>query len=214
MKKLWEQWKNSKRMKATVVIGSMVLVMLIMSCLMLPKDTEILDDDIPLSEYAGPTVYYEEEALVRGQEVEIDVKVCGLPGQYPAASFEMVFPKNKLEFIGIRQGNLEITNTRTGEVMIPKWQFNVENANHTGIISTMYLDMTAEENPIDGALVGENKDVLFRLVFRVKDSSNVGESLVLKTKQATFAAIDEDNSLAIYKSNINTPDGSYEVKAE
>lgn len=214
MKKLWEQWKNSKRMKVITAIGSMVLVSVVAGCLILRENVEILDEVTPLSGYTGPIVYYEEEALVRGQEVEIDVKASGLTGQYPAASFEISFNKNKLEFIEIRQGNLEITNTKNGDVTIPEWQFHAENANHTGTISTMYLDMTAEENPIDGTLVEVNKDVLFRVVFRVKDSCNIGETLVLSTNQATFAAIDETESLATYKSNINAPEGTFIVQEE
>lgn len=213
MKKLWERWKNSKTMKLITAVAGVSFV-LVVGYLFLKNDVEIPDESTPLSGYMGPTVYYEEETLVRGQEVEIDVKVSGLQGQYPAASFEIEFNKNKLEFVGIRQGNLEITNTKTGDITIPEWQFHAENANHTGTISTMYLDMTAEENPIDGALVGENKNVLFRVVFRIKDSCNEGEKLVLSTKQATFAAVDENDSLATYKSNINTPEGSFTVQAE
>ena len=213
MKKLWERWKSSKMIKMITAIAGVVIVVSV-SILLLQNDVEIIEESTPLSGYIGPTVYYEEETFVRGQEVEVDVKVLGLPGQYPAASFEIAFNKNKLEFIGIRQGNMEIINTRTGEVMIPEWQFHVENANHTGTISTMYLDMTAEENPIDGTLIEENKDVLFRLVFRVKDSCNEKESLVLSTKQATFAAIDETQSLAMYKNNISTPEGMFVVQTD
>lgn len=217
MKKKWEQllgqWKNNKITKGITIVVGMVIIVAI-GCLLWQNDVEILEEDTPLSGYVGPTVYYEEETAIRGQEIEIDVKASGLLGQYPAASFEITFNKNKLEFVGIRQGNLEISNTKTGEVTIPEWQFHVEKANHTGVINTMYLDMTAEENPIDGTMIAENTDVLFRLVFRVKDSCNAGEKLELNTKQATFAAIDEANSLATYKSNISTPQGILLIQAE
>lgn len=213
MKKLWERWKSSKMAKIVTAVAGVVIVVSV-SSLLLQHDVEIPEESTPLSGYIGPTIYYEEENFVRGQEVEVDVKVSGLPGQYPAASFEIAFNKNKLEFIGIRQGNIEMINTRTGDVTIPEWQFHAENANHTGTISTMYLDMTAEENPIDGTLVDENRDVLFRLVFRVRDSCNAEESLVLSTKQATFAAIDETQSLAMYKNNIATPEGVFVVQVD
>lgn len=157
-----------------------------------------------------PKLYFKDAELKRGKEVEIDVKLSNLKGEYPAASFEIVFDKNKMEFLEIRQGSMEIVNKNSGEIDIPEWQFSVEAANRNGSISTMFLDMTAGDNPLMQAK-DKASDVLFRLVFRVKDSCSKGEKLQLTFKQATFAALDEKDSLAIYKNNIKIKRGSFKV---
>ena len=211
MKKIWEKWKKSKKCKiVTAVIIAAVAISGV--CLKMGVgNVSILDDDTPLSVGTGPMIYYEQADMVRGQEVMIDVKLTGLKGNYPAASFQIDFDRNKLEFLEIRQGNIEIQNVKTGETLIPEWSFSPESANNKGSIKTMYLDMTGEENPISGSLLNGDKDVLFRLVFRVKDSCNEGETLNLVTKQATFAAVDESQSLAVNKENIAAPNGVFNV---
>lgn len=209
MKKLWETIKTNK--KARFFLAAFAVVVIGICVCFFSGQITIRDGEIALSGGIGPTVYYGEAQFIRGGEVTVDVKLSDLQGDYPAASFQIDFDKNKLEFIGIRQGNIVITNTKTGDTAIPEWQFNKDTANNKGTISTMYLDMTAENNPISGNALSADADVLFRLVFRVKDSCNDGETLTLTTSQATFAAIDEKDSIAVYKNNINVPAGSFTV---
>lgn len=211
MKKVWEKWRTNKKMKI-VTVAVFVAVVILGICLKTGVgNVSIMDGDTPLSSGTEPMIYYGQANMVRGQEVMIDVKLSGLPGNYPAASFQIDFDRNKLEFLEIRQGNIEINNIKTGETLIPEWSFSPESANNKGSIKTMYLDMTGEENPISGSLLNSDKDVLFRLVFRVKDSCNADETLTLVTNQATFAAVDESQSLAVNKNNIAAPNGVFTV---
>ena len=201
----WDGPEREVCMKKKLCIGAaaaIAAVTLIVLCIVLRRGGVAA---------GGPKLYYGQAQLCRGQEAEIDVKLKGLEGEYPAASFEIAFDRNKLEFLEVRQGNLEVTNLPTGETVIPEWQFSRENANSSGTVNLMYLDMTAGDNPISGESTGG--DVLFRLVFRVKDSCGEGETLTLTTEQATFAAVNEEDSLAVYKDNIAVPEGEFQVEA-
>ncbi|MBQ2115500.1 MAG: hypothetical protein II193_02810 [Lachnospiraceae bacterium] len=203
MKKLINLIKINKKVQ---IAGILAILLLAGAAFFLKGRIIIEDGEVALSNGLA-TIYYGDASLARGEEVCVDVKLSNFKGEYQAASFQINFDKNRLEFKEIRQGNIEIINKKSGEVVIPEWQYNADTANQKGTISTMYLDMTAEDNPICGSNVTSESDILFRLVFKVKDSYNEGDELTLKTLQATFAAIDENDSLAVYKSNINTPDG-------
>ena len=212
MRKWWTKWKEDKKIRILTIVA--VLAVIGIGIGLLSKRVVITEEGVALSGHTGPILYYGDAQMIRGKETAVDVKLSDLKGEYPAASFQIEFDKNKLEFLEIRQGNIEIWNKKTGETIIPEWQYNAENANRKGCISTMYLDMTAEDNPITGDNLTADSDVLFRVVFRVKDSCNDGEKLTLTTSQATFAAIEEADSIAIYKENINTPQGEYIVEVE
>lgn len=198
-----QKLKSGSRKRIVIVILAVAVIIAFMVFLWNRKVSE-----------SGPKVFYESAEMVRGEEVEIDVKVKGIEGFYPAVSLEIAFDKNKLEFLELRQGNMEVVNQTTGETVIPEWQFSKESANREGAVKTMYLDMTGGDNPVSGDAIEEGSDIMFRLVFRVKDSCNEGEELVLTTKQATFAALEEKDSLAVYKENISVPEKSYAVKAK
>lgn len=188
--------KFGKKKIITAAVLSIAVVSLLLWKVVLSGDAKIQID---------------KTQLVRGQTAEVDVKVSGLAGEYPAASFEIQFDKDKLEFLKINQGNMKITNQKNGESFLPEWSYNTKKANDTGNLSTMYLDTTAGDMPI----IQQRKNrTLFRLAFRVKESCDVGDKLKLNIHQATFAVADasKEHTVAMYNKNLIVQNRTFKVR--
>ena len=83
------------------------------------------------------------------EDIIIHAVLSKLPdNEYPAASVEIKFDNNKLEFVGISIGTMETYNDYDPErddeasYKIPQWSYNEEVANQEGIIKAIYLDTT------------------------------------------------------------------------
>lgn len=128
------------------------------------------------------------------EEIIIDVVLSDLPDRvYPAASLSVEFDKNKLEFLGTKQGTMMTLGDSTGDKTnynIPIWSSDVEVSNQLGRINTMYLDITGGNYAyvLEGFAKNES-DVLLRLCFKLRDSVQSGEVYDITVNDAVIATV-------------------------
>lgn len=127
---------------------------------------------------------------------------------YPAASFSISFDPEKLEFLGLDEGNVSVKHpgSKSGSVL-PEWSVNVDNSNETGQINIMYLDMTGGKYAFSKDLLQERDNVLLYLNFRLRGSVRQGDVYELCIDDAVFAASDEAESLAKTAGSLRTNNG-------
>lgn len=149
-------------------------------------------------------------------EIIIPAVLSKLPdNEYPAASVEIKFDNNKLEFVGISIGTMETYNDYDPErddeasYKIPQWSYNEEVANQEGVIKAMYLDTTAGKNAyVSSGFEKEKKDIPFQLIFKLKDSVIPNDELVIEIEEAVFATINGD----VDKTTLSTKDSYGKLK--
>ncbi len=145
-------------------------------------------------------------------EIVIPVKLSYLPsGIYPSASISVEFDKDKLEFIGIKDGTMENYSKE-----IPKWNVDVESSNKYGVINAIYLDESGGKNSYykSGFVKGE-KDTVLNLKFKLKDSVKQNDKLELTVSDAVFATINgdtDDKNLSTLKETMEVKNLTIEVK--
>ena len=150
------------------------------------------------------------------EEIIIPAVFSKLPdNEYPAASVEIKFDNNKLEFVGISIGTMETYNDYDPErddeasYKIPQWSYNEEVANQEGVIKAMYLDTTAGKNAyVSSGFEKEKKDIPFQLIFKLKDSVIPNDELVIEIEEAVFATINGD----VDKTTLSTKDSYGKLK--
>ncbi|WP_195988355.1 hypothetical protein [Clostridium sp. D53t1_180928_C8] len=150
------------------------------------------------------------------EEIIIPAVLSKLPdNEYPAASVEIKFDNNKLEFVGISIGTMETYNDYDQErddeasYKIPQWSYNEEVANQEGVIKAMYLDTTAGKNAyVSSGFEKEKKDIPFQLIFKLKDSVIPNDELVIEIEEAVFATINGD----VDKTTLSTKDSYGKLK--
>lgn len=145
----------------------------------------------------------------RTQEFTLDVTISALgEALYPAMSMRIAFDASRLEFLGVEEGNLFISDPENSSGQrLPEWSCNVENSNKTGLINIMYLDMTGGKHAFSKDLLAENNNVVLRLRFRLRGSARPGDVLDLIVEDAVFAASDETQSLAMTTGTLKTKNG-------
>lgn len=127
---------------------------------------------------------------------------------YPAASFSIRFDSSRLEFLGIEEGNVMITDAQSAAgYRLPEWSVNVEHSNEIGQINLMYLDMTGGKYAFTKDALDENGNILLHLLFRLRGSAQSGDIYELSFDDAVFAASDEESSLASSKDTLKTNNG-------
>lgn len=148
-------------------------------------------------------------SLSEGGEFTLDVTVSSLgTNLYPAASMSISFDPSRLEFIGIEEGNLPVSDDESESGRrLPEWSCNVQNSNITGSINILYLDMTGGKYAFSSDLFSEAENVVLRLVFRLRGSVGSGEVLDLIFEDAVFAASNEKKSLAMTTNTLKTRNG-------
>ncbi len=204
MKKI--ELSNKKRVRTLLILVLIgVLVLIVIMCFIKKKQK----DTNPPSKLFH--IALADAILLPGNYVTVDVIAGNFPGIYPAVSFELKFDPTQLEFIQLKQGNITIENQTMSSKILPEWSYEAALANRDGLIRTMYLDMTAGNAALQFEHLPEGKDVLFRIEFKVRDSCSKGETIPITFSQATFATIDESNSISIQKNNIVCKDGMYIV---
>ena len=200
-----EEKKNSK--KKTIIIVLLVLLALAVLAFFLFRDGGALS--------LAPAVTVETPNKMsrsdRG-EFTLDVTLSDLKeGElYPAASFSMNFDANKLEFLGLEEGNVLVPCEKkaNGAVTeLPKWGVNVERSNEIGQINVMYLDLTGGRQAFSKDLLPDGDRVLFRLKFKLRGSVQSGDIIEISFADAVFAASDEKDSLASVKNTLKTHSG-------
>lgn len=137
------------------------------------------------------------------EEFVVDVKLSDMgEALYPAASIIVTFDKNRLEFTGVKMGNVMVYDNfdpekeeGDAEMTIPLWNCNTELSNQTGEIRAMYLDMTGGKNAYAAAgFQADDQNTVLRLGFRLKDSVSEGDEIELAVEDAVFAASGGDES--------------------
>ena len=200
-----EEKKNSK--KKTIIIVLLVLLALAVPALFLFGDGGALS--------LAPAVTIETPNKMsrsdRG-EFTLDVTLSDLKeGElYPAASFSMNFDANKLEFLGLEEGNVLVPCEKkaNGAVTeLPDWGVNVGRSNEIGQINVMYLDLTGGRQAFSKDLLPDGDRVLFRLRFKLRGSVQSGDIIEISFADAVFAASDEKDSLASVKNTLKTHSG-------
>lgn len=78
---------------------------------------------------------------------------------------------------------------------IQEWIYNKDVANQEGIIKAMYLDTTALKNAYNVyGFKKKEKDILFQLVFKLKNSVIPKDKIDINIEEATFATISDNFS--------------------
>ena len=137
--------------------------------------------------------------LSETEEITLDITVSRFGKDiYPAASMSISFDPSRLEFMGIKEGNVFVTGTDEGVPQIlPEWSSNPVQANKSGKINLMYLDTTGGRKAFTKELLKEEDNVVLRLNFRLRGSLRRGDVCDLIFDDAVFASSDESKSLAM-----------------
>ncbi|MDD5933966.1 MAG: cohesin domain-containing protein [Clostridiales bacterium] len=198
--------------KIIYVLLSLILISIIVISVIviLKKDKSQDKGQISWNAYH---IALKKATFIPGETVCVDVEAGQFPGEYPALSFQFDFDPTQLEFLSLKQGNITIIEQSTQRKILPEWSYQKELANRDGKIRTMYLDMTAGEVPFKFDQLSEGKNVLFRIEFKVRDSCSTGDEVEISFGQATFATIDESNSLSMQKGNVKCHNGNYVVES-
>ena len=141
----------------------------------------------------------------------LDVTISELgDALYPAMSMSLRFDPSCLEFLGIEEGNVFVTDSRVGR-KLPQWSCNPEQCNKTGLINIMYLDLTGGKEAFSKNLLAEEDNVVLRLSFRLRGSARSGDVYDLIVEDAVFAASDERASLAMTQGTLKVKNGKIVV---
>lgn len=203
--------KGKKKWKVAGIVVVIAIAIIIAVCCIYKWNSQGMHETI-----AGkaPTLIVEtpQKISVSNQEIFVlDLLITELgEAWYPAASFSIGFDASRLEFMGVREGNVFVRNGITsGQNMqkLPEWNCNTKQCNETGIINIMYLDMTGGKNSFGQELLSEDDNVVLRLGFRLRGSARVGDVYDLIVEDAVFAASDETQSLSVLQDTLKTKDG-------
>ena len=150
-------------------------------------------------------------SLAGGGEILVDVTISDL-GEviYPAASASIRFDSSRLEFLGVREGNVFVRDGAGQD--LPQWSCGPARCNETGIINVMYLDLTGGTQAFDKQLLAAEGNVLLRLAFRLRGSARAGDVYDLTVEDAVFAASDEEESLAALRGTLLCQNGFITVE--
>ena len=137
----------------------------------------------------------------------VDVTISSLgEAVYPAMSMSISFDTDRLEFLGIEEGNVLISG-ENGQPVLPEWIYNTASCNQSGCINVMYLDMTGGQHAFSKELLAEEDHVILRLRFRLKEGVGAGDVMDLVVEDAVFAASDETESLAMNLDTLKVRNG-------
>ena len=200
--------KNENLLKKSVLIIGMILILLLISVAIFFS----LNGKAFFKGLFAPSITLVSPAPIESSnrnEIVVDVLVSDLPDNiYPAASISVDFDKNKLEFIGIKQGTMMTLGNKTGDKQtynIPIWSSDPEVSNNNGQINTMYLDMTGGKHAyVKEGFNKEDKNILLRLTFKLRDSVVSGENYKLTIRDAVIATVDNDTKRTSLASNQDT----------
>jgi len=146
-------------------------------------------------------------------EFALDVTISELgDARYPAMSMSISFDSSRLEFLGVKEGNVFIYDDENGVgKQLPDWSCNIQNSNDTGLVNILYLDMTGGKYAFSKELLAEDDNVVLCLRFRLRGSVRPGDVLDLILEDAVFAASDESQSLAMTTDTLKIRNGKIVV---
>ena len=161
-----------------------------------------------------PTLTIETPQKVGVEEtVILDLTISDL-GEvlYPAMSMSIRFDASRLEFLGVREGNVFVYDDENSVGRkLPEWNCNIDTSNKNGLINIMYLDMTGGKSAFSRELLEDSDNVVLRLEFRVRGSARENDVLDLILEDAVFAASDEKKSLAMTTGTLKIRNGKIVV---
>lgn len=190
---------QSKPMKRKVPVAIIlgILVFLLILSLVLARCSGIVSN--------APVLTVETPQKLSASQTDtftLDVTISELGDTlYPAMSMSLGFDPSCLEFLGIEEGNVFITDSQVGR-KLPQWSCNPEQCNKTGLINIMYLDLTGGKEAFTQTLLAEEDNVVLRLSFRLRGSARSGDVFDLIVDDAVFAASEESQSLAMTQNTL------------
>lgn len=195
---------NDKRKQKIRFLGLGVLILLLLSLLLIRCG----------SDGKTPTLRVETPQKLSRSQTEVftlDVSISHLgDALYPAMSTSIRFDPACLEFLGVEEGNVFVTDAETGRTL-PQWSCNPEQCNKTGLINVMYLDLTGGRAAFRQSLLAEEDNVVMRLSFRLRGSARSGDVYDLLVEDAVFAASEESQSLAMTRDSLKCKNGKIVV---
>lgn len=191
------QSKQFRRKQAPLFVGGLILLLIL--SLLLARCTGIGGNK--------PTLTVETPQKLSASQTDtftLDVTISDLGETlYPAMSMSLRFDPSSLEFLGIEEGNVFVTDSQVGRAL-PQWSCNPQQCNKTGLINIMYLDLTGGKAAFTKNLLAEEDNVVLRLSFRLRGSARSGDVYDLILEDAVFAASDETKSLAMTRETLKT----------
>ena len=195
-----------RKQKAPVAILLGILVLILILSLILARCSRI-GGKVPVLTVETP----QKLSASQTDTFTLDVTVSKLGDTlYPAMSMSLRFDPSCLEFLGVGEGNVFITDSQVGR-KLPQWSCNPEQCNKTGLINIMYLDLTGGKEAFTQSLLAEEDNVVLRLSFRLRGSARSGDVYDLMVEDAVFAASDESQSLAMNQGTLKVKNGKIVV---
>ena len=191
---------KKRKIPVAILLGILVLSLILARCSRIGGKVPVLTVEIPQKLSASQTDTF-----------TLDVTVSELGDTlYPAMSMSLHFDPSCLEFLGIEEGNVFVTDSQVGR-KLPQWSCNPEQCNKTGLINIMYLDLTGGKEAFTQSLLAEEDNVVLRLSFRLRGSARAGDVFDLAVEDAIFAASDESQSLAMNQGTLKVKNGKIVV---
>lgn len=189
--------KSFRRKKVPAFMGGLIFLLLL--SLLLARCTGIGEKK--------PVLAVETPQKLSASQTDtftLDVTISDLGETlYPAMSMSIRFDPSCLEFLGIEEGNVFVTDSHVGRAL-PQWSCNPQQCNKSGLINIMYLDLTGGKSAFTKTLLAEENNVVLRLSFRLRGSARSGDVYDLILEDAVFAASDETQSLAMTRETLKT----------
>lgn len=195
----------SKKKKIAIIVSVVLLAAIAVFLIFFLRGCDSLLTAVPAVTIEIP----DKKSASDHEPFSLELQLSALGDEvYPAASFSISFDSLKLEFLGIEEGNVMITDSQSASgYQLPEWSVNVEHSNEVGQINLMYLDMTGGNYAFIKDALDENGNILLHLMFRLRGSAKSGDIYELSFDDAIFAASDEANSLASSKGTLKTNNG-------
>lgn len=192
--------KKTKVNKWIAILGVSIFVVLVVLLVALFSREKIANT---------PTITIEtppKMSLSNEESFTLDVTISDLgEAIYPAASMSISFDSSRMELLNVKEGNVFVLDSaNSSHQKLPEWSYNVAEANKSGLINVMYLDMTGGKNAFQKDLLAKDDNVVLRLEFRLRGSVRAGDVFDLLLEDAVFAASDEKQSLAMANGTLKT----------
>ena len=185
--KAWRKKKRILLLAGCLILG--LILSLILSRCSGGRGTPVLTVETP-------------QKMARGETFTLDVAISDLGDDlYPAMSMSLRFDPSCVEFLGIEEGNLFVTEPKLGR-KLPQWSCNPTQCNESGLINVMYLDLSGGKEAFSRNLLEEEDNVVLRLNFRLRGSARNGDVYDLIFEDAVFAASEESRSLAMAQNTL------------
>lgn len=151
------------------------------------------------------------------ERVTVDVTLSDMPKEtYPGASINVSFDPKKLEFVGIKQGNITIPSRNKDGEEIPIWECDVKKSNEKGEVKAMFIDMSGGKYSYSQkGFKAKDQDILLRMQFKLTDNVKKGETYELIIEDGVLATMDNQKnktSLSIQNHKLDAHNGKIKMK--